>query len=310
MDTINEYVDGKILDRCLHKELHIAIYKYSRDCQFDKIWDPITLNMRGTVLDEDGNVVARTFPKFFNLEEGAELPDLPFEVFEKLDGSLGILFHYAGEWHIATQGSFYSDVAIYAREMLARNESYKEVFSEKFTFLFEIIYPGNRVVVDYRGEEKLVLLAAMKNENGRETPYSELKDIAERTGFECVERYDGIKDLRKIKSLIKDNHEGFVLRFADGTRVKVKSEEYVRLHGVLTNFSNLDIWRCLKEGTNYREFMVNVPDEYDSWVTEVESDLISKYKEIEDRVKLEYSILSKKIVSALTPILRPSFPLI
>ena len=64
------------------------------------------------------------------------------QVFEKLDGSLGILFHYAGEWHLATQGSFYSDVAIYAQKILARNETYKDVFSEKFTFLFEIIYLG------------------------------------------------------------------------------------------------------------------------------------------------------------------------
>jgi RNA ligase len=140
MDTINEYVDKGLLDKCQHKELPIAIYKYSRKCQFDRVWDNVTLNMRGTVLDEEGNVVARTFPKFFNIEEMKELPDLPFEVFEKYDGSLGILFNYAGEWHIATQGSFYSDVAKYAKIILDRNPLYKDVFSEKFTFLFEIIY--------------------------------------------------------------------------------------------------------------------------------------------------------------------------
>jgi RNA ligase len=298
IEEVNEYVAKGLVDKCEHKELPIAIYKYSRNCQFEWIWDNITMNMRGTVLDENGNLIARTFPKFFNIDEG-NIPNLPFEVFEKLDGSLGVLFNYEGEWHLATQGSFYSDIAIYAQEILKRNETYKDVFSEKFTFLFEIIYPKNRIVCSYGDDEKLVLLAAFNTKSGREVPYQELKDVAERTGFECAKRYDGIKDLKKIKSLIGDNQEGFVIRFSDGTRVKAKGEEYVRLHGVLTSFSNLDIWRCLKEGSDYRSLMVDVPDEYDAWVTNIEQDLQSNFNFIEATVKAEYKLLVKKLKSQI-----------
>lgn len=298
IETINEYVAKGLLDKCEHKELPIAIYKYSRNCQFEWNWDDVTMNMRGTVLDDEGNVVAKTFPKFFNIESD-NFPNLPFEVFEKLDGSLGILFNYMDEWHLATQGSFYSDVAIYAQEILKRNETYKDVFSEKFTFLFEILYPKNRIVCSYGDEEKLVLLGAFKNDNGRETTYNELIAIAERTGFECAKRYDGIKDLKKIKSLICDNQEGFVIRFSDGTRVKAKGEEYVRLHGVLTRFSNLDIWECLREGTDYRSRMIDVPDEYDVWVTNIENDLKSNFNFIDTTVKAEYKLIIKKVKSQM-----------
>jgi hypothetical protein len=53
----------------------------------------------------------------------------------------------------------------------------------------------------------------------------------------------------------------------------------------------------LKEGTNYREFMVDVPDEYDSWVTEVEEELIGSYNFIEATIKAEYKLLAKNIKS-------------
>lgn len=153
----------------------------------------------------------------------------------------------------------------------------------------------NRIVVDYFGQEKLVMLAAFNTKNDYELPYSELKTLAERTGFECAKRYDGIKDLEKIKSLIGDNQEGFVIRFSDGTRIKAKGEEYVRLHGVMTQFSNLDIWASLRDGKDYRSLMKDVPDEYDAWITNIEEDLRSNFNFIDATVKAEYKLLVKKI---------------
>lgn len=140
IDTINNYVERGLLEKCEHRDLPIAIYKYSRKCQFDRMWDEITLNMRGTVLDNIGNIIAKPFPKFFNIEEVQEIPDQPFDVYEKYDGSLIILFFYDGGWHTATQGSFYSDQAIYAKKLIERNPKSLDKLSEKFTFLFEIIY--------------------------------------------------------------------------------------------------------------------------------------------------------------------------
>jgi hypothetical protein len=54
--------------------------------------------------------------------------------------SLGIMFHYANEWHLATRGSFVSEQAIKGKEILDRNNLYVDLLSKDFTYLFEIIY--------------------------------------------------------------------------------------------------------------------------------------------------------------------------
>ena len=120
LNLLNQYVDKGWVVKQDHPTLPLSIYNYSRGVQYEKLWDPITLNCRGLVLDADGNIVAKAFPKFFNYEEltEASIPKQTFEVFEKMDGSLGICFHYNGEWHMATRGSFTSEQAIRGKEML------------------------------------------------------------------------------------------------------------------------------------------------------------------------------------------------
>ena len=94
LNILNDYIDKKLITKQDHPTLPLSIYNYTRSCQYESKWDEITLNCRGLVLDRDGNVVAKPFDKFFNYEELKEIPNEPFEVFEKMDGSLGILFNY------------------------------------------------------------------------------------------------------------------------------------------------------------------------------------------------------------------------
>ena len=127
LSDISDYLEGDYVIAQRHPTLPLLIYNYSRTTQFSGIWDDITLNCRGLVLDLEGNVIAKPFPKFFNYEEhtaeGSKLPPIPnenFEVYEKMDGSLGIIFHYEGEWLIATRGSFASEQAIKGMEMMKK----------------------------------------------------------------------------------------------------------------------------------------------------------------------------------------------
>src|SRR5262245_46069866 len=105
----------------------LSIYCYRPRCAFDKLWNDVTRHARGIVLDRrSGRVIARPFRKFFNLGEMPEtqpdaLPATPFRVEEKLDGSLGIVFHHDGRWDVCTKGAFESEQARYARaELLPR----------------------------------------------------------------------------------------------------------------------------------------------------------------------------------------------
>ncbi|MFB9080967.1 hypothetical protein ACFFWB_26745 [Flavobacterium procerum] len=52
-----------------HPEQDLYIYNYTQNAQFERVWNEITIACRGLILDKDLNVVARPFPKFFNLGE-------------------------------------------------------------------------------------------------------------------------------------------------------------------------------------------------------------------------------------------------
>jgi RNA ligase len=281
LNVIADYVSKGLVVAQKHATLPLAIFNYSRTCQYDKLWDDVTLNCRGLILDIEGNVVAKPFPKFFNYEEHTadEIPNELFEVYEKMDGSLGICFHYEGEWYIATRGSFTSEQAIKGRELLEKY-NYKNGLIPGYTYLFEIIYPENRIVVDYGGAEKLVVLGAYNNETGNEVSVDEMAN----EGFEVVTKYNTFGEgFDELKREISNSKEGYVIRFRNGMRMKIKGDEYVRLHRILTNFSTTDIWELLSTDGDLNEFLERVPDEFDKWVKMTVSDLRYAFFQISER---------------------------
>ena len=106
------YQDGLLLKQT-HPNHDLIIWNYSPKVQYDRLWDDITIQCRGLVTNSKGEIIARPFKKFFNYEEHTpeDIPNEFFEVYEKMDGSLGILFNYQDEWIMATRGSFTSEQA-------------------------------------------------------------------------------------------------------------------------------------------------------------------------------------------------------
>ena len=280
LEVLEEYIDKGLVVKQNHPTLPLSIYNYSRTTQYDGMWDDITLNCRGLVLDNEGNVIAKPFPKFFNYEEHKpeDIPNENFEVYEKMDGSLGIIFHYEGEWLIATRGSFVSEQAIKGKVMLDKLN--KSALIPGYTYLAEIIYPENRIVVDYGNEEKLVVLGAYNNETGKEVEVSEMVN----EGWEVVMMYKTWgEDWETLKKEISKDNEGYVIRFSSGMRMKIKGDEYVRLHKILTNFSSKDIWELLKNGEDLGPFLERVPDEFDDWVKRTAMNLRYSFHSIDER---------------------------
>jgi RNA ligase len=280
LEVLEEYIDKGLVVKQNHPTLSLSIYNYSRTTQYDSMWDDITLNCRGLVLDLEGNVIAKPFPKFFNYEEHKpeDIPNENFEVYEKMDGSLGIIFHYEGDWLIATRGSFTSEQAIKGKEMLDKLN--KSALIPGYTYLAEIIYPENRIVVDYGNAEKLVVLGAYNNETGKEVEVSEMVN----EGWEVVMMYKTWgEDWETLKKEISKDNEGYVIRFSSGMRMKIKGDEYVRLHKILTNFSSKDIWELLKNGEDLGPFLERVPDEFDDWVKRTAMNLRYSFHSIDER---------------------------
>jgi RNA ligase len=207
---------------------------------------------------------------------------MDFEVFDKMDGSLGIGFFYKGEFIMASRGSFTSEQARKANAIRCAKYDFRNL-NENLTYLFEIIYPSNRIVVDYGNTEELILLGLIHTESSEELDYEPaFETFCLTTGCPVVHKYDGSKDFEAIKALNIENKEGFVIRFSNGYRMKIKFDEYVALHRIMTNCSSYDVWENLMMFDKLpEELLQKVPDEFYSWMKGLEADLRAKFREIE-----------------------------
>lgn len=273
-----------------HAAADLWIYNYSPVTQFERYWNPVTLQCRGLILDGQGQIVARPLPKFFNLGEPevGPLPHQPFEVYEKMDGSLGILYFWKGEAQIASRGSFHSKQALKANSLLyGKYRSSLAHLNPDYTYLFEIIYPENRIVVDYGDAEELVLLAVLETATGREQP---LPDI----GFPLPKRYDWQADVSALKERKMENKEGYIVRFKNGYRVKVKLERYMELHRIVTGISTKSIWEMLRSGVGLAGLLEQLPDEYYDWVKSEEQSFRRQYRIIEAQCRKDFKVLGSR----------------
>jgi len=144
------YIEKGLISERKHPNADLWIYNYTPVVQYDRLWDAITKSCRGLIMDGAGNVIARPFSKFFNLQEHqpSEIPNEPFDVYEKMDGSLGIIYWIGNTPYIATRGSFESEQSIHATNVL--HTRYAHLFNKlnrKYTYLVEILYPENRIVI-------------------------------------------------------------------------------------------------------------------------------------------------------------------
>lgn len=276
LEKLNKYYEDGLLYKQVHPYLPLTIWNYSEKVQYENLWDETLLMCRGLVTDHTGDIVATPFQKFFNIEEGKFEPTEKFEVYEKMDGSLGIVFWYEGQWVVATRGSFGSDQAIKAKELLKKYNT--DIMFRHLTFCFEIIYKNNRIVCDYKDYEGLVLLGTF-DKNGKEYDVEMWREY----GFDVVKKYDGINDYKELKQMVKNDQEGFVVKFSNGDRVKVKGVEYLRLHKIMTNVTTTGVWEYLKNGEDVLELLKDVPDEFYKKIQNYARDLRYGYFQISER---------------------------
>jgi RNA ligase len=292
---LQQMIDERFVSVQKHPDADLFIYNYTAKAQYDRMWNDITLQCRGLILDKEINIIARPFRKFFNLEElpADEMPNEPFEVYEKLDGSLGILYWLNNEPFIATRGSFISQQALRGGKILRRKYAHTfHQLDKGVTYLFEIIYPENRIVIDYGAEDDLILLAAIDNVTGNDLPVPDI-------GFPIVKKYSGIADIDALKQLDEANREGFVVKFKNGLRAKLKFKEYLRIHRIVTGVSNITIWEHLAEGRPFDELLEKVPDEFYDWVKKTIDELTNRYNAILAESKNAFKQLDTRKETAL-----------
>lgn len=202
-------------------------------------WTPAVRMCRGSIFDSEGNLVAHAFPKFFNRGEHPETLVPPtgqsWSATDKRDGHLGINYHYGWNWKITTRGDFESPSSRLGEEILRRDHlrtQWRSAVDPDITVLTEIIDPTTKVHVDYAGTSGLVLIGAYNRKSLQDYTYSDLVVLAGLLKIPVTEAYEGT-DLDALVALMDDltirGREGFVVRFAQGLRMKIKFATYINL---------------------------------------------------------------------------------
>lgn len=256
---LGEYIDLDLLNKMIEQKYinvqeseqfpGIVIYNYSKTCQINKIWNDVTCKCRGLIVNTCTNeILSRPFVKFWNYEEISDksiIPKLSFEVFEKMDGSLGIMYFVDGIPYIATRGSLNSIQGKHATKVL--HSKYSNCFNKldkSKTYLFEIIWNEEHHCVQYGDYDDIVLLAVVDTETGIEEDIYKYSDI-----FTCTKKYTGVKDWRSIREIFDGtNREGFVVKFSNNFRMKMKYEQYFRIHFLKNMLNEKTVLEALSSG--------------------------------------------------------------
>lgn len=292
--------EGRI-KRQRHPQLPISIYNYTAKAQYMNVWTEEERHCRGLIVeDSTGLIIARGPKKFFNYgDPRAPKVDLEDSVrlTKKHDGSLGIGWSYEGVYGISTRGSFLSDQAIHATSLLEESHlldiKHGAANDYPFSTIWEIVYPENRIVLDYGSFDGLITLGAVSNDSGE--IFWRPSDIFASKSIPFAEA---------LAMEIPDDEEGYVIdidRYLEGgvfvDHVKLKGDRYKQLHALLTNTSARRIWvelaarschRFIKEEKHWgsvlghnpadmvrvdvskdisETLLTNVPDEFYTWVT-------------------------------------------
>lgn len=246
MNQLAKDMGDGFIKKAQHPDLPLAIYCYSHLAQFKQYWTRETMACRGLIVDQtNGQVIARGPGKFFNYGQPGT-PSFSLEdeciVTDKLDGSLGIFWLYEGHAGIATKGSFTSPQALKATELLNTTEEGEYTISQWDkdmtlwqTPIFEIIYPDGRIVLDYGKEESIRPLGSVDLEKGI---------IRRQLNTDLVLKRN-ITVAEALAIPPRPNAEGLVLDVLtpDGVvHLKIKQEDYKRLHAIVTGTSARSLW--------------------------------------------------------------------
>ena len=223
---------------------------FTREAFYDKKWNELTCKARGLFVNKkNGDVVARSFTKFFNYEEVEETKDeslqlnfkYPVVAYKKENGFLGIISKYNGEVYIFTKSSDEGDFVDWFKAILSRKfaTDYVEYLRDKlmdgYSYIFECIDPVNDPHIIYYPKKHIVLLEVMENDlKEKHLPYEELCKIGKELDVQVKEKaysFNSWEEFYKFKTDFNDagfdfREEGYVIEDANEFRIKLKSKFY------------------------------------------------------------------------------------
>lgn len=254
--TVMEVVDKLRQNRYINEKRlgNISSFNFTRDAFYDRKWNEQTTKARGLFIDTiNGVVIARSYPKFFNINERPETRfsmlqyrlKFPVTAYVKENGFLGMVAYDADNdsFFITSKSDPLGDFAGYVREAFYANvknaDALKEYLKQKdVTLVFECVDMVHDPHIIKYDKSHLFLLDIVKNNiNYEKLPYSHVVEIARNFGFEAKKRAIQLQNWNDFRDwynevmdddYLYDGHEieGFVVEDSAGFMVKVKLAYY------------------------------------------------------------------------------------
>lgn len=266
------------------------------------IWNDRTIKARGLFVDaKSGDIVLRSYDKFFNLnEKGNTINDLemkmtkPLYVYKKYNGFLGIAGVYNDELLLATKSTAdkNADHVKLFREVFDELSDFEKtqlkMLSEQYncSFVFEVCNVKDKHIIDFN-QNRLYLLDAVPNtynHNGANIDIEFSKMIISKVQCdsgvllhkELVGTFDSFADLMRYVSQHQDEQsEGLVVNDKNGYMFKIKYDYYKHikhLRGVLQM-----VTRTFNEGVRF-DLLKNEEDmQFAVWLSQLDYKTVRHY---------------------------------
>lgn len=221
--------------------------------------DDYVSECRGLILNHTGSVLGRRWSRFFNYGEMPEVTsNFKFEgssIFAKADGSTILIWYnpYETRWEISTRGTAFAESgqgfydsfkeAVLDDGFHVSEEEFQEFCLENLdtnmSYVFEYCSCKNRIVTFYETPQ-MVLISTIHNETGIEQSY-EMDSLDIKTLWSKLSdnvkhidkfEFDSLDDMVSTAKNLSSLEEGYVAKDINGLRIKIKSDQYVRVHRI------------------------------------------------------------------------------
>lgn len=214
--------------------------------EIQKRKNAILRECRGLTFDNNGNILARKYEKFFNMNQIQETLhenidfNRPHLILEKLDGSMFVpmLLDNKIVW---TSKMGITDMSLQVEEFVSNNQNYNDfaldIIQKGYTPIFEWCSRKNKIVIDY-AEDKLILTSIRNNYSGNYMFRHYQEDFAKKYNIPIVKVFSN-KNINQLVNEEIENFEGYVIWFTDNDqKIKVKLDWYLARHNAVDDLSS------------------------------------------------------------------------
>lgn len=229
----------------------ISSFNFSASAFFNKIWDEQTVKARGLYINtKTGEVVARSYDKFFNIGERPETQmdalkhtiEFPVQAYEKENGFLGIMSYNkeTKDFIITSKSAMESEYAGWFKDIFYSTTNAKTREGIKFfleqhnvSAVFEVLDPVHNPHIIDQPKQKIVVLDLVRNTIETEImPYRVTQLFCFTFGLPCKKLRKTLNTWKEFEDFVNETHnsirqvEGYVLVDSNGYMLKVKTNYY------------------------------------------------------------------------------------